>query len=108
MFENIKIVVKALKFKTIIGLLDFERTTEQFVEISLKFGSSEFMDYAQICKELEEIFNKNQFFTIEEALEFCLSHFKAKFPTLSYFYMEILKPDILQNAVVGCELEKFY
>ncbi|CZE50311.1 dihydroneopterin aldolase [Campylobacter geochelonis] len=104
----ITVLVEELEFSTIIGLLDFERLTPQKVVISAKFRADEFMDYAKICQILEEDFNENKFLKVEDALEFFEVKFKRQFNSLKYFYMKIIKKEIIKNAKVGAELEKFY
>ena len=103
-----RVLIENLEFRTIIGILDFEREKPQLVRICAKFEADEFIDYAKTCTEFEKIFNEQKFELVEDALKFCEAKFKEKFPTLKYFYMKILKPQILQNAVVGVETEKFY
>ncbi|MBR2156675.1 MAG: dihydroneopterin aldolase [Campylobacter sp.] len=103
-----RILIENLEFECIIGILDFERNSPQPVRICTKFEADEFIDYAKICAELEKIFKEQKFELIEDALNFCKVKFKEKFPTLKYFYMKILKPKILPNAVVGVELETIY
>lgn len=103
-----RILIENLEFECIIGILDFERNSPQPVRICAKFEADEFIDYAKTCTELEKIFKEQKFELIEDALNFCEAKFKKEIHTLKYFYMKILKPKILQNAVVGAEIEKFY
>lgn len=104
----INILIEKLEFDCIIGLLDFERVKEQKVQIWAKFRADEFIDYAKACEFIEDKFKKEKFIKIEDALEFFQREFKAKFSTLEFFYMKILKPQILDSAVVGAEISKNY
>lgn len=104
----IKILIENLEFETIIGLLDFERITPQKVRIDIKLGGDDFMDYAEICRDLELIFNREKFEKVEDSLKFCAKFFGEKFQNLNYFYMKILKIDIIKNADVGAEVELFF
>lgn len=101
-----RILVQNLKFQAILGILDFERQIEQEILVNAKFEADEFIDYAEVCKEIELKFKGQKFLLIEDALKFFENFYKEKFQTLSYFYMQILKPKILPNAVVGVEFEK--
>lgn len=102
------IFIEELKFKTIIGLLDFERITPQYIVVDAKFRAKEFVDYALVCEYLVTEFNNMKFETVEEALKYFRKKFKKIFPTLRYFYMKISKIDIIPNARVGAQIEKYY
>ena len=95
------IFINELKFDTIIGLLDFERTQKQPVSIDAEFIADEFVDYAEICEILQKEFDKNKFEKVEDALNFFEIFFKNKFPNLRHLYMKITKLNIIPNAKVG-------
>lgn len=103
-----RILVENLKFKTVIGILDFEREKEQEICVNAKFEADEFIDYAEICKDICGIFKKRKFRLVEDALNFFDDYYRVKFESLKYFYMKILKTEILPNAKVGAEIEKNY
>ncbi|NLY03883.1 MAG: dihydroneopterin aldolase [Campylobacter sp.] len=102
------VLVDKLELKCVIGIFDFERENEQRIFISAKFRADEFVDYARICEIFKTDFKEQKFFKLEDALLYFETKFRDKFSTISYFYMKILKPDIIDSAVVGVEIERFY
>lgn len=104
----ITVLVENLEFDCVIGLLDFERVNEQKIIVSAKFRAKEFIDYAKICEFIKAEFKEKKFLKLEDSLAYFELKFKEKFRTLEFFYMKILKPQILIGGVVGAEIEKFY
>lgn len=104
----ITVLIENLEFKTIIGMLEFERTKAQKIKIDAKFQACEFIDYSLVCEILENEFNKNKFVKVEDALNYFCDFFKKKYPTINYFFMKIIKKEILQNADVGAMIEKIF
>lgn len=104
----ITVLIENLEFKTIIGMLEFERTKAQKIKIDAKFQAHEFIDYALVCEILENEFNKNKFVKVEDALNYFCDFFKKKYPTINYFFMKIIKKEILQNADVGAMIEEIF
>lgn len=103
----ITVFIKELKFKAIIGLLDFERLNEQNVVISayMRAFDAEFIDYALACRVLENTVKNGQFKTVEEALNACAKSLKSAFSQLKSLNLEISKPGIVKNATVGAKIE---
>lgn len=104
----ITVLIENLELKTIIGMLEFERTTTQIIKIDAKFQAREFIDYALVCEILENEFNKNKFVKVEDALNYFCDFFKKQYPTINYFSMKIIKKEILQNADVGAMIEEIF
>lgn len=104
----ITVLVENLEFKTIIGMLEFERNTPQIIKINARFQADEFIDYALVCKILKTEFDKNKFVKVEDALKYFCKFFKKKYPNLNYFYMKIIKKEIIENADVGAVIEKSF
>ena len=100
-----EVFIKNLKFRTIIGLLNYERENEQEICVSAKFKADEFIDYAVICEILQADFNEHKFYKVEDALDFFEAKFKAQFHTLHSFSMKITKPHIIDNALVGVKIK---
>lgn len=101
----IKILIEKLEFSAIIGTLDVERKSEQRVRVWAKLAAEEFIDYAQVCEYIKAEFREKKFRLIEDALRYFAQEFRSKFRSMDYFYMKILKPEILQDASVGAEIE---
>lgn len=97
-----------LKFKCIIGILDFERQKKQVVIIKIKAKSDIFLDYAQVTKHIKQIYKKQKFQTIEESLEFSSQGLKQAFPQIYELKITVIKPHIIKNTKVGASIKKFF
>ena len=101
-----KVSINSLEFKTIIGILPFERVTKQKVIVDIffeyKFSKKEkdFVDYSHVAKMAKQIMKKEKFELIEEALLYLEKALKNEF-NISNLYITITKPDILKNCVVS-------
>lgn len=101
-------IIKDYKFETIIGMLDFERVTKQEVQMSLEICSTSFIDYVLIIDFVKNFYNERQFQSVEESLEETSKALKEKFGSLTSLKMEILKTEILPNAVVGAKINTIF
>ena len=101
-------VIKDYKFETIIGMLDFERVAKQEVQMSLEICSTGFIDYVLIIDFVKNFYNERQFQSVEESLEETSKALKEKFGSLTSLKMEILKTEILPNAVVGAKINTIF
>ena len=101
----IKILIEKLDCGPIIATLDVARKREQRVGVGAKFGAEEFIDYARVCEYIKAEFREKKFRLVEDALRYFAQEFHSKFRSMDYFYMKILKPEILQDASVGAEIE---
>ncbi|MSN96165.1 dihydroneopterin aldolase [Campylobacter sp. FMV-PI01] len=104
----ITILVEDLEIECIIGLLDFERKIPQKICINAKFRADEFVDYSYVCEVLKDSFENEKFLKVEDGLNFFAKKFKENFKSLGYFYMKIMKPNIILDANVGAEIEMIY
>ncbi len=98
--------IEDLEFKTIIGLLDFERIEEQRVIINCSITyeyKKDFINYAEVAEMIESSIKEYKFELIEEALEFLFKHLKENFPLIKTLRLKLSKPDILSNCVVSLE-----
>ena len=57
----IKIHLKNLRFKCIIGLLECERIKKQKVELNLSLKADEFIDYAELAELLKTQMKKQKY-----------------------------------------------
>ena len=100
-----RILIKELRFETIIGILDAERVTPQpvvlHVTIDYAYQTGSFIDYAEIATFLEQTMQRERYALIEEALEDLLQKLLEKYPPIEKVKLTLLKPTILANAVVG-------
>ncbi len=104
----ITVFVEDFKFKTIIGLLAFERVKRQKIRVDMGFKADEFIDYTFVCEHTRNEFEKMKFKKVEEALQYFKNNFKEIFPSLEYFYIKISKLKIISNATVGAKIEQLY
>ena len=98
------IEIKDLEFETIIGILDFERVTQQKVRINCVIDytyEKQFLDYALVTQHIEKQMFDKEFELIEEALLSLKSSLKKDFPLILTLFLKISKPDILDNCEVS-------
>jgi len=101
-----KVHIKNLTFKTIIGILDFERTQKQKIIINISFRykfdtkKSNFIDYSEVAKLVKKTMKKKKFGLLEEAIIYLKKKLKRKYK-IKNLYIKIEKPDILKNCEVG-------
>ena len=101
-----KVLIEELTFKTIIGILPFERVKKQKVIIDISFeynfkkDSKEFIDYSEVSALVKKTMNKKKFELIEDAI-LTLEKFIYKRFNLSNLKIKIIKPDILKDCIVS-------
>ena len=106
--NEFKISLHDLSIKTIIGVLEEERISPQEIIINLNLiykKTKNIIDYAEIYNLIKEIFEKNHFFYLEEAIEYVIDSIIKKFANISYLNLNIAKPSILPNCKVSVEKE---
>ena len=100
-----KIEIKNLSFKAIIGILDFERVKKQRVKINLvatyDYKKNEFIDYVEIKNLVKKTVKKKKFLLLEDALNHLAKKLKKKFPQIKTLYIKISKPNILKDCQVS-------
>ena len=105
------IIIKNFEFDTIIGVLDFERVTPQKViintEISYQYNG-EYLDYAKVSEIIKTILQNKKFEVIEDSLDYICSYLKNEYLNITKIDLEILKPNILKEMVVGAKIIKNY
>ena len=105
---NMKVSIKELSFKAIIGILPIERKETQRVIIDINFEyvfhktNDEFIDYSCVAKTVKKIMKKKQFKLIEDAIIFLEKKLYKKY-NISKLHIQITKPDILPNCTVSVE-----
>ena len=101
-----KVSIEELTFKTIIGILPFERVKKQKVIINISFEysfikeSKEFIDYSEVSTMVKKTMNKKKFKLIEDAI-LTLEKLIYKRFNLSNLKIKITKPDILKDCIVS-------
>ena len=112
------IEITDLEFDTIVGLLDFERTTPQRVRIDCaieyvyrdagKIQSNTFIDYALVVEHIQREMHTHHFLLLEDALLSLRRSLKKKFSMIKQIKLRIMKPDILDNCEVALTLSHKY
>ena len=96
--------IEDLEFQCIIGILDFERVTEQNVIINttIKYHyKDDFINYAEIVELISSSMKECKFLLIEDALSSLSKQLKENFPLISNLNLKITKPSILPNCRVS-------
>lgn len=96
--------IEDLKFKCIIGILDFERKKEQDIIINIKIKykeKKEFINYADIVKITKKMMIKHKFFLIEDALKKINLKLTKEFKSIASLNIKITKPSILPDCKVS-------
>jgi len=104
-----KIQIEDLKFQTIIGILDFERTTEQDVIINLSLDynyQDEYINYADVNALIKNSMQTQKFLLIEDALLYLQNFLKKEFNKINILELKITKPSILPDCKVSVSLFK--
>lgn len=100
-----KIHIENLTFETIVGILEEERQTPQrvclHVSIAYDFDGTRFIDYAHVCQLITEQMQTQKYHLLEEALEGIYCKILSHYPYMTKISLKILKPTILENALVG-------
>jgi dihydroneopterin aldolase len=101
--------IENLRFRTIIGLLDFERETEQEVVIDLEidydYTPGNFLDYAAVAEAVTEHIQSERYELLEEALLGLRELLVGSFPEIRRLACRLTKPHILPHAVVSLSQE---
>ena len=108
MKSEITTIIKDYKFQTVIGMFDFERVAKQEVKVSLEFRSTSLIDYVLVIDFIQNFYNEQRFQSVEESLEITSKALKDKFSSLTSLDMEILKPEIMPNAIVGAKIHSVF
>lgn len=94
------------KIRTIIGVCENERKNPQNIILNANLThESEILDYAILREAILEIFAKNQFLYLEDALEFLQSTILTRFSGILSLDLSIKKPNIFSDCVPEVRLE---
>ena len=96
-----RILIKDLTFKTIVGILEEERHTPQRVivhaTLDYDYSGDNFIDYAKVSTFLEDEMNKMSYYLLEDAL----SDLSQK---LKVFYPQIDKMNSKFSNLIFCQM----
>jgi len=101
------IYIQNLSFKAILGILSFERTSPQNIEVDCeityryKQEKNNYIDYAKVASLIESTMKSEKFLLVEDALERLFQIIKDQFPQIESMKITIYKPDIIPNCRVS-------
>ena len=102
--------IEDLRFETIVGILEHERTTPQEVRIDAVFEyeyePERYLDYAKAAKLIEEHMQTMRFELLEDALISLHELLKRNFPFITSLTITIAKPHILPNCTPSVTLQR--
>lgn len=101
-----KIYVEDLRFRCIVGILDFERITPQDIIINVEIDydfSKEFINYAEVATLIKNLMIERKFLLLEDAITSISQKLKEKFSQINTLKLKITKPSILPDCVVSVE-----
>jgi len=97
--------IEDLKFKTIIGLLDFERIKEQEIIINLQasylYTNNNFINYADLVSLIEKNIKEEKYILLEDALLGLKNLLYKKYLQLQRLSIKITKPNIISHCKVS-------
>jgi len=97
--------IESLTIDTIIGILDFERTSKQtvIVETKINYNYTEncFIDYSCVINTIENLLIQKKYRLLEEAIDDIGETILRDYPQIVSLYLKISKPNIIKNASVA-------
>ena len=100
------VYIEQLTFKTIIGILPFERVEKQKVILDIFFNytfskkTQDFIDYSEVSALVKKTMKKKRFNLIEDAILSLEKKIYKKF-NLRNLKIKISKPNILKDCLVS-------
>ena len=98
------IYIEDLKFQCIIGILDFERTTQQDVIINVTIDYNyvdKFINYADVANLIKSLMTEHKFLLLEDALSTLSKKLQKEFNLINSLSIKITKPSILPDCKVS-------
>jgi len=106
------VAIRNFRFPVIIGLLDFERETEQEIVVDLEFDydyrDGDYLDYAEVAETVRDDLRRNRYELLEEALLGLKTTLRARYPRIRRLACTLTKPHILPHAEVSLSMEWSY
>jgi len=103
--------IEDLRFKCIIGLLEFERHTPQEVIVTLELDydyTDTFINYADLARLIETHLQEKKYELLETALNELFKIISTRYTSITRLFLKISKPDILPNCRVSVSNVKIY
>lgn len=103
--------IEDLRFKCIIGLLEFERHTPQEIIVTLELDydyTDTFINYAELAALIEAQLQEKQYELLETALIELFEIISAQYSSVKRLFLKISKPNILPNCKASVSNVKTY
>ncbi len=102
-----------LVFKTILGILEFERLKPQKISVNLdlfytQLPNKAYLDYIKIQELIQKMMQENQYLLIEDALKDLSHALKTRYNEISELHLKISKLEISPNSQVGASVKICY
>lgn len=104
--SKLKIYVEDLRFRCIIGILDFERETLQDVIVNLEIEylfQEQFINYADVAKMVKMLMINRKYLLLEDAIAEISRNLKENFQQINTLKLKITKPSVLSDCKVSVE-----
>lgn len=101
--------IEDLKFKCIVGILDFERKKPQDVIVNVIINydyTDEYIDYSKVVNIIKKNMKKKKYLLLEDALEGLRKKIFKNFPLIETLELKLTKPSILPDCRVS--LSQYY
>ena len=100
--------IEELTFSTIIGILDFERTTPQKIIVNATidycYQGNHFINYAEVISIIEKEVIEKKYELLEDALTDISNILLKQYAQIQNICLKITKPNIIANAKVSLSL----
>ncbi len=96
--------IEDLKFQSIIGILDFERTTPQdvIINLTIQYNYKDlFINYAEVSDLIKATMIEKKFLLLEDALQDLSEILKKEFSQIEKLFLKITKPSIIPDCKVS-------
>lgn len=103
--------IEDLRFKCIIGLLEFERHTPQEIIVDLELDydyTDTYINYAELAECIKTDLQEKKYELLETALNELFQIISANYPLLKRLFIKVTKPDILPDCSVSVSNVKIY
>ncbi|WP_104722444.1 dihydroneopterin aldolase [Helicobacter mesocricetorum] len=104
-----EIALENFRFEAILGILPFERTNKQKIQIDSYFtyhthSKNDFLDYRLLKNFLRDSFEQN-FRLLEEVLMYFFEEIPKRFPQITSFCIKITKLEIFNDCKVSMQIQ---
>jgi len=109
--NRFNITIKDLTLDVVIGVLKEERSKRQrvIVNANIEYDLEEhFLDYVQVVEAISNLLEYKLYDTLENAIDGIIKALKVDFPEITKINLQIQKPEVFNNALIGLSKEKIF